>query len=30
MNTFSDVVTTALHLVVSGDPGLWSVVIRVD
>ena len=28
MNTFSDSVSTALQLVVSGDPGLWSVVIR--
>jgi tungstate transport system permease protein len=28
MNTFSDSVTTALQLVLSGDPGLWSVVSR--
>ena len=28
MNTFSDSVTTALQLVLSGDPGLWSVVVR--
>lgn len=28
MNTFSDSVTTALQLVFSGDPGLWTVVIR--
>jgi tungstate transport system permease protein len=28
MNTFSDSVTTALQLVVSGDPGLWAVVGR--
>ena len=28
MNTFSDSVTTALQLVLSGDPGLWAVVSR--
>lgn len=28
MNTFSDSVTTALQLVLSGDPGLWAVVTR--
>jgi tungstate transport system permease protein len=28
MNTFSDSVATALQLVASGDPGLWSVVSR--
>ncbi|AOF83999.1 binding--dependent transport system inner membrane component family protein [Hydrogenophaga sp. RAC07] len=28
MNTFSDSVTTALQLVLSGDPGLWAVVGR--
>ncbi len=28
MNTFSDSVTTALQLVLSGDPGLWTVVSR--
>ncbi len=28
MNTFSDSVTTALQLVLSGDPGLWAVVMR--
>ncbi|MBT9465362.1 ABC transporter permease [Hydrogenophaga sp.] len=28
MNTFTDSVTTALQLVVSGDPGLWAVVSR--
>ena len=28
MNTFSDSLVTALHLVLSGDPGLWSVVMR--
>ena len=28
MNTFSDSVTTALQLVLSGDPGLWAVVLR--
>ncbi|MDZ4103529.1 MAG: ABC transporter permease [Hydrogenophaga sp.] len=28
MNTFSDSVSTALQLVLSGDPGLWAVVSR--
>jgi tungstate transport system permease protein len=28
MNTFSDSVLTALQLVLSGDPGLWTVVFR--
>ncbi|MDP2093624.1 MAG: ABC transporter permease, partial [Hydrogenophaga sp.] len=28
MNTFSDSIATALQLVVSGDAGLWTVVLR--
>ncbi len=28
MNTFSDSVATALQLVLSGDPGLWAIVLR--
>ncbi|MDP2263071.1 MAG: ABC transporter permease [Hydrogenophaga sp.] len=28
MNTFSDSVATALQLILSGDPGLWAVVLR--
>ena len=28
MNTFSDSVATALRLILSGDPGLWTVVMR--
>jgi tungstate transport system permease protein len=28
MNTFSDSVATALQLILSGDPGLWAVVMR--
>eukprot|EP01041_Mallomonas_annulata_P021261 gene21261-41273_t len=28
MNTFSDSLITALQLVLSGDPGLWAVVVR--
>ncbi|MBX3611341.1 MAG: ABC transporter permease [Hydrogenophaga sp.] len=28
MNTFSDSVVTAIGLIVSGDPGLWSIVLR--
>ena len=28
MNTFSDSVATALQLILSGDPGLWAIVLR--
>jgi len=28
MNTFTDSALTALHLIGSGDPGLWAVVLR--